>query len=318
MRFAFVMDPLDRIDIDKDTTFAFMLAAQERGHELLVLHARDLAYGGHDVGATGRMAPVKLRRQRGDHYTLSQRGWVPLRQVDAVFMRSDPPFDLDYFMATQLLERARGSTLLINDPRGLREANEKLYALNFPEWSPPTIVTCDRQRIRDFVDEQGGEAIVKPLEGCAGLGIFHLKKGDRNLHSILESSTVDGKRYVMVQRYIPEVRQGDKRIILLDGEPLGAVLRVPKDDETRSNIHVGSSVQKTTLTDRERQICAGLKDRLRKDGLYFVGLDVIGGYLTEVNVTSPTGVQEVDRFDGVNLGARVIEWTEARVAGRAH
>jgi glutathione synthase len=260
------------------------------------------------------MAPVKLRRERGNHFTLGERSWVPLGKVDAVFMRSDPPFDLDYFMATQLLERARGSTLLINDPRGLREANEKVYALNFPEFSPPTIVTCDRQRIRDFVDEQGGEAIVKPLEGCAGLGIFHLRKGDRNLHSILESSTVDGKRYVMVQRYIPEVRQGDKRIVLLDGEPLGAVLRVPKDDETRSNIHVGSAVQKTTLTEREKAICAGLRDRLRQDGLYFVGLDVIGGYLTEVNVTSPTGVQEIDRFDGVNLGARVIEWTEKRAA----
>jgi glutathione synthase len=317
MRMAFVMDPLDRIDIDKDTTFAFMLAAQERGHEVLVLHARDLAYGGHDVGAKGRMAPVKLRRERGNHFTLGDRSWVPLKQVDAVFMRSDPPFDLDYFMATQLLERARGTTLLINDPRGLREANEKLYALNFAEFTPPTIVTCDRPRIRQFVEEMGGEAILKPLDGCGGLGVFHLRSSDRNLHAILETATNDGKRYMMVQRYIPEVRKGDKRIVLLDGEPLGAVLRVPKEDETRSNIHVGSSVAKTTLTEREKQICASMKDRLQKDGLYFVGLDVIGDYLTEVNVTSPTGVQEIDRFDGVNLGARMIEWTEKKASTRS-
>jgi len=203
---------------------------------------------------------------------------------------------------------------VLNDPRGLVNANEKLYALNFPEVIPESLVTADAARLKAFMDRLGGEMIVKPLDGCGGAGVLHVHRGDRNLNALLEMSTIEGTRLVMAQRYLPAARQGDKRLIVLDGEPLGAILRVPREDEHRGNIHVGGRVERSPIDDRDRAICRRLAPRLTADGLYFVGLDVIGGLVTEINVTSPTGVQEIDRLDGVNLEASVIDFVERRVA----
>jgi glutathione synthase len=230
-------------------------------------------------------------------------------------MRKDPPFDLEYYFATQVLSLVDPThTFVINDPRGLREANEKLYALNFPTLIPPTLVTRDADRLKGFMGEMGGEMIVKPLDFAGGAGVFHLHRADRNLNALLETATVHGTRMVMAQRYLPEARTGDKRVIVLDGKPLGATLRVPREDETRANIHVGGTCEHAPLTLRDREICATIDPRLRADGLHFVGLDVIGDWVTEINVTSPTGVQEINTLDGVRLESQVIDFVEARAA----
>jgi glutathione synthase len=204
-------------------------------------------------------------------------------------------------------------TFVLNDPRGLRDANEKLYALHFPELIPESLVTADTPRLKEFMEALGGEMIVKPLDGCGGAGVFHLHRKDRNLNAILELSTQNGTRLVMAQRYLPAVRtEGDRRLIVLAGEPLGAIRRIPREDEHRGNIHVGGRVERTAVDARDRAICARMAPRLMADGLYFVGLDVIGGLVTEVNVTSPTGVQEIDRLDGTSLEARVLDFVESR------
>ena len=305
------MDPIERILIDKDTTFVFMLEAQARGHELYYLHPADMFV--RDAETHARMRRIEVARAE-KHYNLYEERNAPLTWCDAVFMRKDPPFDLDFFFATHLLSLIDSRrTFVFNRPSGLREANEKLYALRFPEVTPPTIVTADRSRLKAFLEEMGGEMIVKPLDGCGGSGVFHLTRGDRNLNSILETATENGARLIMAQRYIPEVRQGDKRLIVLDGEPLGGVLRVPREDESRGNIHVGGTVIRADVSERDREICRILAPSLRADGLYFVGLDVIGGFLTEVNVTSPTGVQEINALDGVKLESKVINFVEDRV-----
>jgi len=310
-RYAFVMDPIERVQIDKDTTFALMLEAQARGHEIYYLNTTDLF--ARDGSAHARLRRVEVVRA-AEHYRLFEECVVPLTWCHAVFMRKDPPFDLPYYFATQLLSLVDAQrTLVINDPRGLREANEKLYALRFPELVPPTLVTASIGRLKAFLDELGGEMIVKPLDACGGAGVFHLRRGDRNLNVILETATEEGKRLVMAQRYLPEVRAGDKRVIVLDGDPLGATLRIPREDDHRGNIHTGGKCVKAEITPRDREICSRLKPSLQRDGLYFVGLDVIGGWLTEVNVTSPTGVQEIDALDGVNLEGAVIDFVKARV-----
>ncbi len=315
-RFAFVMDPLGRILPDKDTTFVFMLEALARGHAVYFLRAEDLF--AHRAVPHGVARRVEVRRPTADdptHFRLFEECVEPLTWFDAVFMRKDPPFDMAYFFATHLLSLVDPArTLVLNDPRGLREANEKLYALNFPAVIPPSLVTSDIARLKVFLEELGGEMIVKPLDGAGGSGIFHVHKSDRNLNAILESATDTGRRLIMAQRYLSEIRQGDKRIIVLDGEPLGAVWRIPREDEHRGNIHVGGRVARAEITARDREICAALAPRLRADGLVFVGLDVIGDWLTEVNVTSPTGIQEINALDGVVLEAAVIDLVERRVA----
>jgi glutathione synthase len=230
-------------------------------------------------------------------------------------MRKDPPADAAYLYATMLLSLAdERQTFVLNNPAGLREANEKLYSLNFPDAIPPTLVTYEIPRLKSFLEEQGGEMIVKPLDGHGGEGVFLATSKDRNLGAILETVTQFETRLIMAQRYLPEARKGDKRLIVLDGEPLGCTLRVPRDDEHRGNIHVGGNCVKAPISARDREICRMLKPRLERDGLYFVGLDIIGDYLTEVNVTSPTGVQEIDRLDGANLEGKVIDFVESRVA----
>jgi glutathione synthase len=228
-------------------------------------------------------------------------------------MRKDPPFDMKFFFVTHFLSLVDDrKCLVVNNPKGLREANEKLYALNFPDLIPETLVSNDAGQLKQFMEKLGGEMIVKPLDGFAGREVFYVHRQDRNINAILEMATNDGLKPTMAQRYLPEIRKGDKRIIVLNGEPIGAVLRVPRDDETRGNIHVGGQCVKADLSPRDREICRLMSDSLRADGLYFVGLDIIGDYLTEVNVTSPTGVQEINALNGVRLESQVIEFIEQK------
>ena len=305
------MDPVEKINIDKDTTFVLMLEAQRRGHEIYFMELDDLfVRAGTPHGQFRRLDLARAT----PHYQLGTPATSALQDFDSVWMRKDPPFDMKFFFATHLLSLIdQSKCFVMNNPKGLREANEKLYALRFPEQIPQTIVTGDMQRLKLFMTELGGEMIVKPLDGCGGSGVFYLNEQDRNTNSILELATDNGRRLVMGQRYLPEIREGDKRIIVLNGEPLGAVLRVPLESETRGNIHVGGQVVKTAVTARDKEICAALAPLLRADGLYFVGLDVIGSFLTEVNVTSPTGIQEIDQLNGVQLESQVVDFVEQQV-----
>ena len=312
LRILYVMDPMSRVLVDKDTTFAFQFEGQRRGHVQYHCGPQDLFVDRTVPYAAARRLDV----QRADvHFHLHEARIAPLTFFDVVFMRKDPPFDMAFFFATHLLGLVDPEvTLVVNAPRGLREANEKLYALNFPELIPESLVASEAGRLLAFLDAMGGEMIVKPLDGCGGSGVLHVRRNDRNLHALLEMSTQDGTRLVMAQRYLPAARQGDKRLIVLDGEPLGAVLRVPREDEHRGNIHVGGQVQRSPVDERDREICRIMAPRLQRDGLWFVGLDVIGGLVTEVNVTSPTGVQEIDRLDDTCLEARVLDFVETRAA----
>jgi glutathione synthase len=306
------MDPLESVLPDKDTTFAFMLESLARGRELFHLGLKDLFAHGNRV--FGRARRCAVMRETPHFRFLDDGAQYPLEHFSAIFMRKDPPADAPYLYATMLLSLTdRDHTFILNEPAGLREANEKLYSLNFPEAIPPTIVTYEISRLKQFMGEQGGEMIVKPLDGHGGEGVFHAHSGDRNLNAILETVTRFETRPIMGQRYIPEIRDGDKRLIVLNGEPLGCMLRVPRDDEHRGNIHVGGNCVKADVTERDRELCRMLRPHLERDGLYFVGLDIIGRYLTEVNVTSPTGIQEIDRLDGVNLEAKVIDFVESKL-----
>ena len=306
-----VMDSVDKINIDKDTTFVLMLEAQRRGHQVYFMELDDLFIRGGT--AHGRHRRLQLARGT-PHYELGDFAVGALEEFGSVWMRKDPPFDMKFFFATHLLSLIdQRNCFVMNHPKGLREANEKLYALRFPEQIPQTLVSSDMARLKAFMDELGGEMIVKPLDGCGGSGVFYLNEQDRNTNSILEAATDNGRRLIMGQRYLPEIRQGDKRIIVLNGEPLGAVLRVPQESEIRGNIHVGGTCVKTEVTDRDQEICAALSPLLKADGLYFVGLDVIGNFLTEVNVTSPTGIQEVNALNGVCLESQVIDFVEQQV-----
>ena len=312
-KFAFIMDPMHTVLVDKDTTFVMMLEAQARGHQIFFLGLKDMFCRGSRPLCRATRCAVK---RAVDHYQfLDEATEMPLDSFDAIFMRKDPPADANYLYATMLLSLADSRrTFVMNSPEGLREANEKLYALNFPAVIPPTLVSYESSRLKTFMEEQGGEMVVKPLDGHGGEGVFVLTRGDRNLNAILETATRFETRPIMAQRYIPEVRKGDKRLIVLNGEPLGCTLRVPMAAEHRGNIHVGGTCVKAEVTARDREICRVLRPRLQRDGLYFVGLDIIGDFVTEVNVTSPTGVQEIDRLDGVNLEAQVIDFVESRVA----
>jgi len=312
LKIGVIMDPIEKIDIDKDTTFVLMLEAQKRGHELYYMELEDLSIRGPTPQAHFRRVHVV----RGDpHYKFGASASEPLSWFDVVLMRKDPPFDMKFFFATLVLSLVdERECLVVNHPRALREANEKLYALNFPELIPETIVSCNIAQLKRFMEERGGEMIIKPLDGCGGSGVFYLHEKDRNTNALLENATANGQNPIMAQRYLPEIRKGDKRIIVLNGEPLGAVLRVPREDENRGNIHVGGQCVKTDLTPRDREICRVLSPSLKKLGLYFVGLDVIGDYLTEVNVTSPTGVQEINSLDKVQLESQVIDFVEKEAA----
>ncbi len=317
MKFAFIIDPLSRLDPGHDSTVAIMEAAQTAGHEVWVTQVHQLSVIEGKAWATlsqVQLTPVKLQAQKWvavpKWYEISETVLMCLEDMDAVFMRKDPPVTVRYLYATYILELINPEkTLVINSPQGLREANEKMYTLQFYSVMPETVVSLDKTIIRKFVEEKK-LAILKPLGGKAGEGILFLDPSDRNFNSLIEVSTFYGQEPVMVQRFIPEAKDGDKRIILLDGQPIGAVNRVPTGKEFRGNMAVGGRSEKTEITPRELEICEVVGPRLRENGLYFVGIDVIGGYLTEVNVTSPTGIREIDRLDNTNLGKKVIDWLE--------
>jgi glutathione synthase len=308
MRLVYVMDSMDRVLPDKDTTFAFQRAAQRLGHANLHCEPRDVYVDGGDVWARAREVCVS---DAAPHFTFGTAADVRLADVDCVLIRKDPPFDAEYLYVTLMLEKLRGRTLVMNDPRGLRDANEKLYTLHFARHMPRTLVTSDRERIHAFVAAMGS-GVVKPLDGAGGSGVMVVTKGDRNARSIVDYITRDGTRHAMAQEYLPAVRAGDKRVLLLAGEVLGAINRVPREDDVRSNIHAGGRVEPCEVTDEERAVIADMAPRLAADGLVFVGLDFIGGKLTEVNVTSPTGIQELSRHLGRDVAERVIVWIERR------
>lgn len=306
---AIQMDPVAGVDIDADSTFALALEAQARGHRLWHYLPGALALDGGAVLASAR--PLEVRRERGRHFSLGAAETLDLASLDVVLMRQDPPFDMGYVTATHLLERVHPGTLVVNDPAQVRNAPEKLFVTEFPGLMPETLIASDRERIRAF-RERHGDIVVKPLYGNGGAGVFHIGADDENLNALLEMYEEFYREPAVVQRYLPEVRDGDKRIILVDGEPAGAVNRVPPAGEARSNMHVGGRPEAAALDARDREICAAIGPALKARGLLFAGIDVIGGLLTEINVTSPTGIQEIDRFDGANLAGRIWDAIEAR------
>jgi glutathione synthase len=311
VRFLFVMDPADTMHPEKDTSFAFIRGAGARGHQVLHCLPRQLSHHGRDLFAKAR--PIRVS-DSAPHVTLGQEETVELAALDAVFIRKDPPFDNAYLHLTHQLELLRGRTLVLNDPRGIREANEKLFAFHFAEFIPRSLVTSSPQEIVAFVNEVGGKAVLKVLDGAGGSGVVVLSTGDPNTRSLADIWTEEGKKLALVQQYLPAIRTGDKRVIMLDGKPLGAILRVPREDDVRANIHAGGRVVPTDLTPREQALCDAVGAGLRDHGLHFVGLDLIGEHLIEVNVTSPTGIQELARFMGRPVEQDVIAWVEQRVS----
>ena len=309
---VFVMDPIESIDIQTDTTFVLMLEAQRRGHRVLYADPADLAI---DAGTpVVRARPVTLRREPGRHADVGAARSLALdEEADVVLQRTDPPVDAAYVTATQILTLCRRA-LVLNRPAGILAANEKLYALHFPDLMPPTKVTRSIPQLVDYLAKLGGEMIVKPLDGRGGEGVFHVRADDPNLNSILEQSTRFETLRIMAQQYLPDVRRGDKRILILDGEPIGAVLRVPAEREFRANFHVGGTGVRADLDEDDRRIAERIAPALRRDGLFFVGIDVIGGRLTEVNVTSPTGVQEINDLEGRRLEVEILDGIEHKLA----
>jgi glutathione synthase len=310
---AIQMDPIESVDIGGDSTFAMALEGQARGHVLW--HYLPAALTFRDGRVTARAQPLTVRPVRGDHAESGAPETLDLSTVDVILMRQDPPFDMAYLTATHLLDHVARTVLVVNDPTAVRNAPEKLFATRFPGLMPPTLITRDRAEILAFRREYG-DIIVKPLYGNGGAGIFRLRADDENIGSLLDMFGQISREPVMVQQYLPAIRQGDKRIILIEGEPVGAVSRLPAAGEARANLHVGGTARKTVLTDREREICAAIGPTLRDRGLLFVGIDVIGDWLTEINVTSPTGIHEIDRLDGTHIAGLFWDAVEARHAAR--
>ncbi len=302
LKVAVQMDPLHGIDITGDSTFAMMLEAQERGHRLWHYEVPHMWLDGARLLA--RVRPVTVRHQQGAHYQFGDETVTALSDMDVVLMRQDPPFDMGYITATHLLEHIHPQTLVVNNPASVRNAPEKLLVMHFPELMPPTLITWDRQAIKDF-RALHKDIIVKPLFGNGGIGVFRIKPDDENLGSLLDMFFAASREPLMVQRYEAAVRRGDKRIILIDGEPAGAINRVPPEGDSRSNMHAGGTPEPAKLTAREQEICAAIGPTLKQKGLLFTGIDVIGDYLTEINVTSPTGLQQIARFDNINLAAAI-------------
>ena len=307
---AVQMDHIARINIRGDSTFALMLEAQRRGHRLAHYTPDRLSL--NDGRVEARLETVLVRDVPGDHFTLGETERTDLSSFDVVLLRQDPPFDMGYITTTHLLERIHPKTLVVNDPAHVRNAPEKIFVTEYPSLMPPTLISRDPDEIRDF-RHQHGDIIVKPLYGNGGAGVFRIQEGDQNLASLLEifAAAYRGEPYV-VQRYLPAVRAGDKRIILVDGVAVGAINRVPADGESRSNMHVGGRPEPIELTRRDREICEAIGPELRRRGFLFVGIDVIGDYLTEINVTSPTGIREVKRFGGADIASLIWDAIEAK------
>jgi glutathione synthase len=310
LKIACQMDPIDRIDITGDSTFALLLEAQQRGHELFYYTPPHLALAGESLIARGSTLTVQDRS--GDHYALSNPRKINLAEWDVVLLRQDPPFDMAYITTTHLLERIHPKTLVVNDPASVRNAPEKVWVLEFQDLMPPTLVTRNPQDVAEF-RETYGDIIIKPLYGNGGASVFRIQPGDSNINSLIELFQTVFREPFMVQQYRPEVREGDKRIILVDGEVAGAINRVPAEGETRSNMHVGGTPKPTELTPRDLEICARLGPELKRRGLIFTGIDVIGPYLTEINVTSPTGIRQVKQFGGADIAAMIWDSIERRV-----
>ena len=310
---AIQMDPIEAIDIQGDSTFVLALEAQRRGHGLFHYLPQHLSL--KDGRVYAQMRPLEVRREKGNHCTLGAPQSVDLATADVVLMRQDPPFDMSYITATHLLEHVHPETLVVNDPVHVRNAPEKLFVTHFAELMPPTLITSDKREVEAFRAEHR-DIIVKPLFGNGGAGVFHIGPEDENLNALLELFTNLYREPIIVQRYLPEVRQGDKRIILIDGRPAGAINRVPAKGEARSNMHAGGKATKSQLTNREVEICEAIGPALKERGLIFVGIDVIGDYMTEINVTSPTGLQEINRFDDTCLEAEIWDVIEERYNAR--
>jgi len=310
MKIAFQMDPIGSVDINADSSFRLAEEAQMRGHELFFYLPDNLAYQQGSITARGQ--DMTVQRVPGDPAVLGNMKAVDLRDFDVVWLRQDPPFDMHYITSTHLLDRLKPDTLVVNDPFWVRNYPEKLLVLDFPDLTPPTTIARNIDTLRAFKEEHG-DIILKPLYGNGGAGVFKLNAEDRNLSSLHELFTGFSREPLIVQKYLPAVRKGDKRVILIDGEAVGAINRVPAEGETRSNMHVGGRPEKVGLTDRDLEICATIGPLLKEKGQVFVGIDVIGDYLTEINVTSPTGIQELERFDGVNIAAKVWDAIEARL-----
>ncbi len=312
---AIQMDPIDRIDIGGDSTFALALEAQSRGHKLWYYLPKHLVQHGAKVTA-GRAHTLTVRNERGNHFTAGAPQPLDLGAVDVVLLRQDPPFDMGYITTTHMLERLPKRVLVVNDPYWVRNSPEKVFVTEFPDLMPPTLITSDPDAIRAFRAEHG-EIVIKPLYGNGGAGVFRVRKDDENLNAMMEFFNAFVREPMMVQRYEAKVRQGDKRIILVDGEAVGAINRVPAAGEARSNMHVGGRPEKTVLTARDKEICTRIGPELKRRGLIFTGIDVIGDYLTEINVTSPTGIWEVKRFEGVDVAALIWNAIEKRHAAPA-
>lgn len=312
LKVAIQMDPIGGVDINADSTFRIAEEAQARGHSLFYYTPDRLAYREGRVTARGHA--LEVRRIQGQHAILGPETEVDLSEQDVVWLRQDPPFDMGYITTTHILDMIHPKTLVVNDPFWVRNSPEKLLVLQFRDLTPPTMIARDLAAIRAFRAEHG-DMILKPLYGNGGAGVFRLDPNDRNLASLHELFTSMSREPLIAQKFLPAVSKGDKRVILVDGEPVGAINRVPQEGETRSNMHVGGRAEKVALTDRDREICARIGPVLREKGQVFVGIDVIGDWLTEINVTSPTGIQELERFDGTNVAARIWEAIEARRAG---
>ena len=312
---AVQMDPLDSINIAGDSTFALMLSAQDRGHTLFHYSAEDLNY--RDGRVWAKAHPVTVQRVVGDHFSVGEPVNLDLGdEADVVLMRQDPPFDLGYITATHLLERIADKTLVVNDPAQVRNAPEKVFVLDYPQFMPPTLVTRSLDEARKFLAEHGA-IVIKPLHGNGGKAIFKVESDGANLSALMEVFNMTWREPHMVQAFLPDVAKGDKRIVLIDGEVAGAINRLPGEGEIRSNLAVGGSAEKSELTDKEREICAVLGPELKKRGLLFVGIDVIGGtWLTEINVTSPTGIVAIAKFDGTDVAGMIWDAIEAKVAAR--
>ena len=310
LKVAFQMDPIGAIDIDADSTFRIAEEAQARGHSLFCYTPDHLSYQEGRVMARGQ--DLTVRREQGNHATLGEMRELDLSEMDVVWLRQDPPFDMGYITTTHILDRIHPGTLVVNDPFWVRNYPEKLLVLDFPDLTPPTAIARDLATLRAFRDRHG-DIILKPLYGNGGAGVFKLQAEDGNLASLHEMFTSISREPLILQKFLPAVSRGDKRVILVDGEPVGAINRVPQKGETRSNMHVGGRAEKAALTDRDREICARIGPLLRDKGQVFVGIDVIGDWLTEINVTSPTGIQELERFDGINTAARIWEAIESKL-----
>lgn len=311
LRVALQMDPIDSIDLKGDSSFVLGLEAQKRGYALFHYLPTDIAL--LDGKVMAKVRPMTLRYEEGNHFDLGEAKWLDLEaDMDVILMRQDPPFDMQYITATHLLERIHPKTLVVNDPAQVRNAPEKIFVTEFPDLMPPTLITSSHEQIQAFRAKHK-DIIVKPLYGNGGAGVFHLKPEDENLNSLLELFETLYREPLIAQAYLKDVRKGDKRIILVDGEPVGAINRVPAEGEARSNMHVGGQAVQSQLTEREQEICARIGPALRERGMIFVGIDVIGDYMTEINVTSPTGLQEINRFDNTCLEALIWDAIEKKL-----